>query len=215
MNVFEGVRVDGEEKAAAFLENQISRAIVNRGKAVLGVVGGSSVSGVLKILDSKSLDWSKVRVFLLDERIVDLESQGSNYRVVRDSLRNGTLYSCNSEDNLEEYIGVFEEAGGRFDVILLSSGEDGHVASLFPNKFSLEEPKDKFFLVEDSPKPPKRRISAGPKLIGKSRSCVLLFFGEGKKDAYDAFGGEDIKIKDSPNKIVKGIEDLLVIVSVS
>jgi len=45
----------------------------------------------------------------------------------------------------------------KFDVVLLSMGEDGHIASLFPNHVY---PEEQMVIVEQgSPKPPKERIS--------------------------------------------------------
>ena len=46
-----------------------------------------------------------------------------------------------------------------FSVVLLSLGEDGHVASLFPEG-SVVDDGPGHILVEDAPKPPPRRLSS-------------------------------------------------------
>jgi 6-phosphogluconolactonase len=63
-------------------------------------------------------------------------------------------------------------------------GEDGHVASLFPNA-SVEivnSPKP-FLVVENSPKPPLKRISMGYAIIAAAKRVWVLASGAGKEAA--------------------------------
>jgi len=96
--------------------------------------------------------------------------------------------------------------GGKFDVVLLSAGEDGHIGSLFPNHDSIKNDEEGYILVENSPKLPEKRISASRKLIEKSENAILVFFGEGKGDAYEMFKDENTKVEECPAKLVEGIE---------
>lgn len=46
-----------------------------------------------------------------------------------------------------------------FDVLLLGMGPDGHTCSLFPGHKEVENTTDIVTYIEDSPKPPKQRIT--------------------------------------------------------
>jgi len=70
------------------------------------------------------------------------------------------------------------------DLVFLGMGEDGHVASLFPNApaevVNCHEP---FLFIENSPKPPPRRISLSYAAMAAARQVWVLISGEGKGKA--------------------------------
>jgi 6-phosphogluconolactonase len=71
------------------------------------------------------------------------------------------------------------------DLIFLGMGEDGHIASLFPNtsdKFlDISAP---FIVVENSPKPPPTRISLSYQAIFAAKKIWTLVSGAGKEAAF-------------------------------
>ena len=70
------------------------------------------------------------------------------------------------------------------DLIFLGMGEDGHVASLFPNAPSqILNCAVPFLAVEDSPKPPPRRISLSYAAIAAAKQVWVLVSGAGKAAA--------------------------------
>ena len=71
--------------------------------------------------------------------------------------------------------------GGAYDIVLLSSGEDGHVGALFPKHNSIKNDSDFFIFMKDSPKPTPHRMSASKKLLRKSQISILLVSGLTKK----------------------------------
>ena len=63
-------------------------------------------------------------------------------------------------------------------------GEDGHIASLFPDSPANILDTDVLFLVvENSPKPPPTRISMSYKTIFAAKNIVILVSGAGKEAA--------------------------------
>jgi 6-phosphogluconolactonase len=77
-----------------------------------------------------------------------------------------------------EYENTLKEID-EFDVVLLSMGEDGHIASLFPKH---EYPEVQNVIVEhNSPKPPKERISMSYKRLNKSQNVFKIVSGRSKQ----------------------------------
>ncbi|MFB6214767.1 MAG: 6-phosphogluconolactonase, partial [Candidatus Bipolaricaulia bacterium] len=92
-------------------------------------------------------------------------------------------------------------SNGIIHLPILGVGGDGHVGSLFPGSSRLKEEKAEFLLVDDSPKPPKERVTISPRLIRKSTYPFLFFIGEEKRNAYECFRAEATTYSDCPCKL--------------
>ncbi len=214
---------DKEEvyKACAdVIEEAINDLSSMKEKIVLAVPGGRNVAAIFSYLKEKNLDWNKVHIFLIDERLVDLQSDLSNYKILKDNLIQPLLkkdrfpgsnihpfvYDEQSDDlGIAEYSEEIKVVGGRFDIILLSSGEDGHVGALFPEHNSIKNESDYFITINDSPKPPKRRMTSTRKLLERSQVALLLFVGEEKREAYKKFKDENVSVEECPAKLIDSI----------
>ena len=208
---------------AAYLTNHSSQQHL-----VLGLCGGRSIVGLLSALASSPESLTafapKLQIFLVDERLVSLDHPDSNYRLLKAELFDRLISSGVigakqihpfTEDGdavsaAERYAQLLETFGGRFDVAFLGAGEDGHVASLFPAHTVLRAELP-FVIVEDSPKPPSRRITASAPLLAKSGLTVVMFIGDSKREAYKAFGDEEAGIEICPAKIALEADETLVI----
>jgi 6-phosphogluconolactonase len=74
-------------------------------------------------------------------------------------------------------------------VLLLGVGEEGHVASIFPDSPAARS-GDPVVAVHDCPKPPPTRLSLSFGSIGAATEVWLLAAGSGKADAVGrALGG--------------------------
>ncbi|KAK8854825.1 6-phosphogluconolactonase [Kwoniella newhampshirensis] len=69
-----------------------------------------------------------------------------------------------------------------FDLILLGMGPDGHTCSLFPGHELLAENDRWIAEIQDSPKPPKRRITFTYQVLNHAFRCAFVAAGEGKQD---------------------------------
>lgn len=70
------------------------------------------------------------------------------------------------------------------DLIFLGMGEDGHVASLFPNApAEVVDYPGPFSFIASSPKPPPRRVSLSYAAIAAARQVWVLISGAGKEKA--------------------------------
>jgi len=185
------------ELFAARCEQELEHAIAERGTASLVVTGGSAAEALLPRLANAGVDWPCTHVFWSDERAVPPDDAESSYRLARELWLDPARVPAASVHRMpgeaadlaaaaaaheRELIAVCGDPP-RFDVMLLGVGPDGHVASLFPGHPLLAEQRKLVAAVEDSPKPPPRRLTLTlPALFG-ARFLVVAAFGAAKAAA--------------------------------
>lgn len=166
-------------------QNQIAKLLVS---------GGKSPIPLFEKLSQKDISWKNVVIGLVDERFVDVQSELSNEKLVKDHLLKnyakeasfvGLIYNLDSMDkNLEISQNLYRTFHSGIDVCVLGMGTDGHTASLFPNDPSslrnLCEVNQSLLVNTYSPLPPKQRISCSKYLIDHSRNVYLMISGKEK-----------------------------------
>jgi len=205
------------QKAKQVFVDNIKKTIEAKGKAVIAIPGGRSVVGLLKLLSKDDLDWSKVHLFITDERKVEKGTEDNNYMqainlfLIKVPEINGLPYD--NQAGPEDYTNKLNDATNgdmKFDVVLLASGEDGHVASLFPDHWSIKHEDKEYFVMEDAPKLPEVRVSASRFILEDSDCIVLLFASKAKQDAYNKFNNNDLTEEQCPAQITKNAKELYV-----
>ena len=210
-----------EDLASDIIEKKLLEIIAEKGKAIFAVPGGRSVSGIFKKLLDKEIHWNKVHIFMVDERLVTIKSKDSNFKLAKDNFIGNLLKSRKlKEENVHPFLlrdepdfglKIYEDElnslGGKYDVVLLSSGEDGHIGALYPNHHSIRDESNYFVFMIDSPKPPPNRMSMSKKLLLRTQLAVLLFFGEAKKEALEKFKDDNIDTTDCPAKLVNNLKE--------
>jgi len=83
-------------------------------------------------------------------------------------------YATHLDDSLSEH---------QFDAVLLSMGEDGHIASLFPGLDSSTHSFKFAVAVNNSPKPPAERVSISVDRLANSSAIYIFALGESKREA--------------------------------
>lgn len=176
------------------------QAIAKKDKFTAVLTGGSSPAGIYKLLASNDyknkIDWSKVFIFWGDERWVPLTDDLSNAKMSYASLLSHVPISKANifemyKDGVtpEEYAATYEQDirkvlgdEGKFDLILLGMGDDGHTASLFPGQAVLEE-QNKWVAAYYLEPQKMHRITLTAPLINKAEKIVVVAFGEKKAPA--------------------------------
>ena len=134
-----------------------------------------------------------VDFFLTDERYVMPDSAESNQRLIEENFISGHQLSSNSsfntfdttEDNPALICNSYESLlPTQIDLMILSMGEDGHIASLFPYSDALKE-YSKNILSTLCPKPPPNRFTITPKVINNAKEIFVLCFGDEKRRKYE------------------------------
>lgn len=200
------------------IRDAINQVLEKKPTCVLAIPGGRSVASIFSLMKKDDhIPWNKVHVFMVDERLVPLDHEDSNFKIANESflaelVKNGKLPAANvhafvsdeSKPNFGawDYLKELNALGGAFDVVLLSAGEDGHVAALFPHNRTTQNEGPYYLTLTDAPKPPSNRLTASRPLILKSKVGILLFIGEAKRAALDQFRNEKTNWKECPAKMV-------------
>ena len=191
------------EKAADLVLQEILGA---KKQVAMAISGGNSVTGLLKVLAEKKTGLQGVNAFMADERLVSATDPESNYRQANELLFSKVPgihgFPFDMKEGIDDYNRKFLiVTKGKFDMLVLGVGEDGHIASLFPNNPALKSGEDGYIPVHDSPKPPEKRITLSHEAICNANAVILLFASDSKREAYEKFSDAWIKEVDCPAKI--------------
>jgi 6-phosphogluconolactonase len=212
-------------RAAQHLCAKLRELLVTQGLVNLAVPGGRNVAKIFSVMLQEEVDWQRVHLFIVDERLVPLDHPESNYKLLRDHLIDPlvetgriaagnahpfVLDSAGPEESVREYERILGEHGLRYDVVLLSAGEDGHVGALYPNHHSLADRHHGYIVIDDSPKPPPERMTSSLSLLQTATVAVVLFVGEAKREAFVQFNNPETPIDACPAKLVRAIPDTTV-----
>ena len=188
----------------------LSGAIESRGQAFLAVSGGSTPGLFLAELSRMPLDWSKVTVTLIDERLVPATSPRSNAALAMGKLLQGPAAAARfvglfqEADSAEEAAMLAGEALGDLpwplDAAILGMGTDGHTASFFPDADNLEallDPSQQAIVMPvHAASAVEPRLTLTLATIIKARFLGLHIEGGEKKAVLDrACAGEDLPIR--------------------
>jgi 6-phosphogluconolactonase len=183
---------------AEYIVKVQNEALKNKDVFNVAVSGGSLVKTLrIGLKDRTDVEWAKWRVYFADERLVPLEHEDSNYGLLKRELLDHLtgdkpkVYTINehkcmnesSEETAIDYEGTMTEtlgADGILDLILLGCGPDGHTCSLFPGHALLQENSRLVAPIEDSPKPPPRRITITFPVLEAAKNIAFVAEGSGK-----------------------------------
>lgn len=156
--------------------------------AVLG--GGKSPAyineEIIKASNKYVLDWSKIYIILSDERYVKETNDFSNYKLIKETLLDKVdgnslypIYKPNSSGETaaglyHDYIMELWTRTGQdyFDYAMLGVGNDGHTASLFPDRLPANK-EDRLAVSGGMGPEGLERISLS---IGALNRCSMVSF---------------------------------------
>jgi len=149
---------------------------------------------------SRQLSWEKVEFFFSDDRWVPLDDAASNCRLAGEWLFGPLRISARAVHPI--YLGhspVFDAAQAQaellrrtpinvagdpvLDLVILGMGEDGHVASLFPDASPAVLGSRAVYVPVVAPKPPPDRVTLTYAALAAARDVLVVVSGPGKEAA--------------------------------
>ena len=182
-------------KTSALLQSLIDRYLIDKCSCNVMLTGGRSAACLYQAW-ARRLDESGnlngVHFFFGDERCVPPNHPESNHGNVMENLfpkgiPKGVLIDRMAADevDLESAADSYSELlPDSIDILLLSMGEDGHIASLFSHSTALYETRRRVLPVT-GPQPPFKRLTIAPSVIQNAREVVVLALGEQKRLIYE------------------------------
>ncbi len=170
----------------------------------LAISGGAITTTLLPSLLPfvGEVDWSRVRVWLVDERYVPAGDEDRNDDQAWEGFfreASGVEFvrmptsdvSAPGGGSLDEATAAFAQTwyelmGDRsFDIALIGMGPDGHICSLFPGRVDMDEASP-ILAIRNSPKPPPERITVSMPVMRVCGEVWLTTAGSAKADALGA-----------------------------
>ena len=166
-------------------------ALAARRTFAVVLTGGSLARVAFPRLARLPVDWPRVHFFQGDERAVPPGDPASNHReaqalwfepagVPAERVHRMRGEATDLDAAAREYAALLIRVLGtppRVDLALLGAGPDGHVCSLFPGHPLLAEEARWAAAIEDSPKPPARRITLTLPTLAAARLVVIVALG--------------------------------------
>lgn len=213
------------QQANELLLQKITTLAEKQDQIFIGLSGGRSLDTSYPLLISglsalPNTTRGKIRFCFIDERIVPLDDPESNYRAVyqkffapllrKDLIRAEQIIPIDPEHPhpAQDY----SQKVSQIDIALFGVGEDGHIASLFPDHALLSEPVLGFLEILDSPKAPPHRITISTTMIVQMQLAIVFFIGAGKANAYQDFIDPEKVAAQLPAKLVQLAQEFYAVV---
>jgi 6-phosphogluconolactonase len=184
------------DSAATQIAQRLAQLLSSQRETHMVITGGTVGTEVLQALreSTKGIDLSSLHIWWIDERFVpDTSDDRNELQARRAWLDSSKLSPANihpfpssDEASIDSAAKLFaqhiEQIRPTFDLVLLGMGEDGHVASLFPDS-SPSTIGDWVVIEESSPKPPAERLSLSMRAINSAKEILFLVSGSDKAEA--------------------------------
>jgi 6-phosphogluconolactonase len=189
------------DAAAAALARRIGErlrlGVQRRATASMILGGGAAQWPLFRELRLLPVPWYLVTIVPSDERWVPVDDDASNEGMIRRGLLSGepgfahfvSLYRRNYQppDCLPALRESLAEVHRPFDSVVLDVGDDGHMASLFPDSPDIRQglDSDAECVVQSVPRYPQPSISLTLRSLLDAHEIDLLIFGNAKRAVYE------------------------------
>lgn len=184
------VEADAEaaaQRAAAEIVACAAEAIESRGRFLMALSGGSTPARMLELLAEADIDWDRVELWQVDERIAPAGDSARNLTQLETLLLDRLdpvpefepirVERTDLAAAIEDYA---ESLPPTFDLIHLGLGADGHTASLVPGDPVLQA-TDEVALTDEYQG--HRRITLTYPVLNHARALLYLVTGASKAPA--------------------------------
>ena len=153
--------------------DHLAGIITRPGVTRLAVPGGSTPIPILRCLGQRDLGRAQAELSLTDDRLVPHDHPASNFGLLQRNLHDSPLHLL----------------PGRFDLVWIGMGADGHIASIFPNQAeSLIDGADAQRTLPDPlpPEAPFERVTLPLQALLNADELILVIRGPEKRALLEA-----------------------------
>lgn len=175
------------------IERVAARAIAAEGAFSIVLAGGATPRVVYESLRDIETDWAAWHVYFGDERCLPADHPERNSVMAFEAWLGHVPIPAVQIHAIPAELGAGEAAlrysrvldtVGRFDLVLLGLGEDGHTASLFPGQeWGEGAGQSPALAVHHAPKPPSDRVSMSAWRLSQAQRVWFMVTGTAKKAA--------------------------------
>jgi 6-phosphogluconolactonase len=162
-------------------------AIEEHGRFSLAVSGGKTPRPMFEKLGGTDVDWERVEIFQVDERVAPDGDPDRNLTMLWEALPNAAVARLRPmpvvQDDLDAAAASYEAMlPESLDLVHLGLGPDGHTASLVPGDPVLEV-TDRRVALTGGEYQGRRRMTLTYPALAAARAVFWLEAGEEKRDA--------------------------------
>ena len=196
INSLEIIKEKTHEECSKLLLELISQQINESEKISIGLSGGNTPQLFYELFAKKFQKYDNISLWTVDERHIKTSENISNQNMINSIFNDSKLdvieyvYDKDPHVSAENYTNKVIEKIDKFDIAVLGVGDDGHIASLFPDSKALNSNK-KGFVENEVNILTKWRITSTYKLLTDVDYLYLFVTGENKKEIIQKIGNED------------------------
>ncbi len=166
----------------------------------IALAGGATPRLLYSELARRTIDWTKLQFYWIDERLVPPDHPDSNLRMARETLlahipitpeqihpmptagdADAAAWAYEAELKSDYGAALLDPARPLFDLTLIGLGSDGHICSLLPGSPVLEEHTR--WVAPVTKGRPEARLTLTYPAVESSRVTVFLVTGPDKAEA--------------------------------
>ncbi len=184
---------------ASHLAALLDAALTARDTAHLALSGGSTGALLCRALATQPVDWTRVHVYQVDERVVPDGHPDRNANALVRELVDVASIPCDhvhllpvTAPDLDRAAATYAAALPRLDVVHLGIGPDGHTASWPPDQPDVRTRPAAVTVTGPFNGHRRMTLTAGP--VGAAHAVVWLVCGADKRDALERALARDVNV---------------------
>lgn len=202
-----------EKNTCNFIIETANKSIQEKDSFSIVLCGGSTPKNIYSKLKKEATDWSKWHVFFGDERCFPKDHSSRNSLMAKEIFLDDVPIPRDQIHYIQSELGNKVAANlyndllkkiGFFDLVLLGFGEDGHIASLFPDHY-WDNTID-VVPIFDAPKPPSDRISITARRLSQTEKVLFIISGKNKNESFKRW---QIR-KDLPASLISARKEVVI-----
>ena len=181
-----------DRNAVQFIIERAESAIKQSGIFSIVLSGGTTPKNIYSLLAKEKVNYENWHIYFGDERCFLPDHPERNSFVAESiwlskvNIKKTNIFIIPSELGSFEGSIAYEkilDAKKSFDLVILGLGDDGHIASLFPNH--KWDNSKQVVAITNAPKFPNERISLTPSRLSNSENVLFLISGKNKSHAFN------------------------------